>query len=104
MIVDLILKAGIAGGIGARLTLQHDRAAVRHDQAGPDQQDTRLRERNLAVIDADQPRPLRYEKETPGRAVVDVFGDLGRDLAGQVRADTRNKCRRNDIACLDGIG
>ena len=84
MIVDVVLKTGIAGGIGARLTLQHDRAAVRHDQAGPDQQDARLPERNLAVIDADEPRPLRNEKEAPGRAVVDILGHLGRDLA---RAD-----------------
>ena len=77
MIVDLILKSRITGGVGARLTFQHDRAAVRHDQAGPDKQDTRLTERDLAVIDADQSGPLRYEKETPGRTVVDVFGDLG---------------------------
>lgn len=69
MIVDLILKSCIAGGIGARLTLQHDRAAVRHNQAGPDQQDARLPERNLAIIDANQPGPLRNEEETPGRAV-----------------------------------
>jgi hypothetical protein len=33
MVVDLVLEAGIAFGIGARLALQHDRAAVRHDQA-----------------------------------------------------------------------
>jgi hypothetical protein len=60
-------------------------------QAGPDKQDTRLTERDLAVIDADQSDTLRYEKETPGRTVVDVFGDLGRDLTGQIRADTRDE-------------
>ncbi len=36
--------------------------------------------------------------------VEDVFGDLGRDLAGQIRADTRNQGRRNDIARLQYIG
>src|SRR5882762_8083178 len=59
VIVDLVLEPGIAGGIGARLTLQHDRTAVRHDQASPDQQYTRLRERNLAIINPDQSCPLR---------------------------------------------
>src|SRR6266852_1767209 len=82
MIVDLILKSCITGGIGARLTLQHDRAAVRHDQAGPDQQYTRLPERNLAITDTDHPCTLRYEKETPGWAVEYVFGDLGGDPRG----------------------
>jgi hypothetical protein len=58
MIVHLVFEAGVAGGIGTRLTLQHDRAAVRHDEAGPDQQDTRLPKRDLAIIGTDQPRPL----------------------------------------------
>ena len=62
MIVDLVLEAGITCGVGARLTLQYDRRAVRHDQPGPDQQHARLAERDLAVIDADQARPLRDEK------------------------------------------
>jgi len=79
MIVDLILKAGITGGIGARLTLQHDRAAVRHDQAGPDQQHTRLPKRNLAIIDTYQPRPLWHEKETARGAIEHVLGNLGRE-------------------------
>jgi hypothetical protein len=79
------------------LTIQHDRAAVRHDEAGPDQQDTRLPERNLAIIGTDQPRPLWYEKETARRAIEDVLGNLGRDLAGQIRADPRDKGRRNDL-------
>ena len=79
MIVDLILKSCIAGGIGTRLTFQHDRAAVRHDQARPDQENTRLVERNLAVIDTYQPRARRYEKETPGRAIENLLGYLGRE-------------------------
>jgi len=79
MIVDLILKSCIAGGIGARLTLQYDRAAVRQDKAGPDQQHPRLSERYLAITDTDEPRTLRYEKETPRRTVEDAFGDLRRE-------------------------
>jgi hypothetical protein len=59
VVVDLVLKASVTGVIGPGLTLQHDGATARHDQAGPDQQDTRLAERNLAVVDADQPGPLR---------------------------------------------
>jgi hypothetical protein len=79
MIVHLVLEAGVTGGIGTRLTLQHDRAAVRHDQAGPDQQDTRLTEGDLAIVNADQSCPLRYEKETARRAIEDVLGNLGRE-------------------------
>ena len=32
--------------------------------------------RNLTVIDTDQPRPLRNKNKAPGRAVVNVFGNL----------------------------
>ncbi|MBB4630710.1 hypothetical protein GGQ98_000313 [Sphingosinicella soli] len=35
MIVDAVLKAGIALGIGTGLTLENDRASVREDQAVP---------------------------------------------------------------------
>jgi hypothetical protein len=79
MIVHLVLEAGVTGGIGTRLTLEHDRAAVRHDEAGPNQQHTRLTKCDLAIIDTYQPGPLRHEKEMPGRAIEDVFGDLGRE-------------------------
>jgi hypothetical protein len=84
MIVNLVLKAGITRGIRARLALQHDRAAVWHDQASPDQEDTRLPERDLAIIDAYQSGPLRHEKEATGRAIENVFRNLRRDLAGQI--------------------
>ena len=47
MIIDPILKAGIARGVGAGLTFQHDRSAIGHDQAGPYQKHTRLTERRL---------------------------------------------------------
>src|SRR5260370_6936174 len=50
MIVDLILETGKTRGIGARLTLQHDRAAIRHDQAGPDQHPTRLTHAHPAIV------------------------------------------------------
>ena len=38
VIVDLVFKAGVAFGIRAGLTLEDDRAPVRHDQAIPDQE------------------------------------------------------------------
>jgi hypothetical protein len=41
------------------LSLQNDRTTIRHDQATPNQQDARLAERDLAVVDADQARSLR---------------------------------------------
>jgi hypothetical protein len=62
MIIDPILKTGITGGVGAGLALKHDRAAIGHDQTGPDQQHTGLTERNLAVIDPYQTRPLRAKR------------------------------------------
>src|SRR5438105_10398188 len=53
VVVDLVLKTGIALSIGTRLPLQDDRTAVWHDQSGPDQEDARLAERDLAVVHAD---------------------------------------------------
>lgn len=58
MIVDLILETCIAAGVDAGLTLQHNRSAIGHDQAGPDQQHTGLAERNLAVVDPNQASTL----------------------------------------------
>jgi hypothetical protein len=37
VIVDLILETGISAGVRTLLPFQHDRATVRHDQAGPHQ-------------------------------------------------------------------
>ena len=65
MIVDPILKTGIAGSVGAGLTLQHDRSAIGHDQAGPYQKHTRLTERDLAVVDPDQSCALRDKTSPP---------------------------------------
>ena len=54
MIVDLILETGVAFGISTGLTLQNDGAAIGEDEARPDQQQARLPERDLTVVDADQ--------------------------------------------------
>lgn len=58
MIVDSILQARVAGRIGAGLAFEYDRGPVRQNQAGPDQKNARLTERNLTVVDADEARPL----------------------------------------------
>ena len=63
VIVDLILEAGVSCRIGTRLALEHDRATVRHDQPGPDQEHARLPEGDLAIIDPDQPRALGNQAE-----------------------------------------
>lgn len=42
VIIDLVLETGIASRIRACLALQNNRATVRYDQAGPDQEDARL--------------------------------------------------------------
>src|SRR5579883_306045 len=74
--VDLVLEAGIAFGIGAGLTLQNDRAAVRHDQAIPYEKGTRLPESDLRIVLPDQARALRDQKDLSRWAVIDIFRHL----------------------------
>src|ERR1700677_2973343 len=50
VVIDLVFQAGIALRIGARLALEHDRPAIRHDQPVPDQQGARLAESDLRVV------------------------------------------------------
>ena len=54
VVVDLIFKASISGGVGARPALKHDRTSVRHHETGPNQKHAGLPERDLAIIDPDQ--------------------------------------------------
>src|SRR5579884_1503649 len=82
MVVDLVLEAGIALRVGARLTLQNDRAAVRHDQAIPDEERTCLPESDLRIVLADEARALGDQKYLARWAVIDVFRHLRGDLAG----------------------
>ena len=65
VIVDAVLQTGVALGVGAGLPLQHDRPAVRHDEAVPDQQHAALTEGDLVVVLADQPRALRDQQMRP---------------------------------------
>ena len=60
--INLVLEAGIAGGIGRRQILDHDGIAVRQDDAGPDQQRAFLSERNDVVILADEAGALRDQE------------------------------------------
>jgi hypothetical protein len=50
MIVDVILKPGVALGVRARLALQNDRVAARHDDPCPDQQHTALPKSDGGVV------------------------------------------------------
>src|SRR5208337_4401493 len=47
VVIDLVLEPGISLGVGARLPLQDDRLAVRHDEAVPDQERAGLAEGDL---------------------------------------------------------
>src|SRR5947208_720982 len=85
MVVGLILKAGKALRVGAGQAFQHDRAAIRHDESGPDQQDAVLPERDLAIVSADELRALWNKEISSGRAVIDVLGHLGRDRQPETR-------------------
>ncbi len=53
MIIDAILKAGVAAGVRARQALQNDRTAARQDQAVPDKQPPALAEGHAIIILAD---------------------------------------------------
>ena len=58
MIIDLVLEPGIAFGVSTRLTFEHNGTAVRKDETSPDEENARLPERDLTVVDADQLRSL----------------------------------------------
>ena len=62
MIVDLVLETGIAFGVGARLTFEHDGATIGKDEPSPDEENARLPERDLTVVDADELGALRNEQ------------------------------------------
>jgi len=62
MMVDLILETRKALRVRARLALQDDRAAIRHDEPCPDEQDAVLPERDLAIVSADKLRALWNEE------------------------------------------
>jgi hypothetical protein len=62
MMIDLVLKPSISPGVSTRLPLKDDRSAIRHNQARPDQEDARLAEGNLAVVDPYQARALRTKR------------------------------------------
>jgi hypothetical protein len=80
MVIDAVLKSGKASAIGTRLAVKQDRAAIGQDQPVPSEQHPVLAERYVRIIFADQPRTLRDEQDTPGRAVIDILGHLGGDL------------------------
>jgi hypothetical protein len=103
MIIDAILKPGIAFGVRAGLAFQHDRAAVREDQPVPDEQDAPLAEADAAVILADDAGALRHEQDLARRAVVDVLRHLRGDLAGQIGTDAGDERGGNHGAGLKHI-
>src|SRR5262249_4279406 len=76
LIVELVAKTGLARGVRSFLPLQSDRATIRHDQARPHQERSRLPKRDLAVIDSDQACSLRNEFGSAGWAVKNILGDL----------------------------
>jgi len=104
VIVDPILKAGIAGCVGARLALKHDGASVRHEQTGPNQEHARLPERDLAIVYPDQSSALWDQSSSTCGRVIDVFGDLRGDLARQIGADPSDESGWNSRPCLDHEG
>ena len=82
--------------VGRRHVVELDRGAVRKNDPLPDQQRAPLPESDDAVIAADQPRPLRDQDGSPGRAVADILGDLGKDRSGKIGIEPGDQARRND--------
>src|SRR5260370_41094922 len=87
--------------VSAGLALQHDRSSVRHEEPRPDQKHAILPEGDVAVVGADKLRALRDEEIFPGRAVVDVLGDVRGGLSGQIGADPSGGRRRMDLTGLE---
>jgi len=58
MVIDAILKPGIAGSVSTRLAFQHDGAAIGQDQAVPDEEDAALPERRAGIILPENSRSL----------------------------------------------
>src|SRR5260370_30877389 len=87
--------------VGAGLALQDDRSSVGDEEPRPDQKHAILPEGDVAVVGADKLRALRDEEIFPGRAVVDVLGDVRGDLSGQIGADPSGGRRRMDLTGLE---
>src|SRR5690606_10593939 len=104
VVIHAILKPGVTGSVRTRQALQDDGAAAGQDQAIPDQQDAALAEGHTVIILADDARSLRDQQQAAGRAVIDVLGHLGRDLAGQIGTDAGDKRRRDHRPGLKDIG
>jgi hypothetical protein len=86
------------------MALQNDRLAVRHDEAGPNQERSRLAEGDLRVVLAHKAGALRDQKNLPGRAVIDVLGDLGCDPAGEIRTQPGQQRGGDHRTGLENIG
>ena len=56
------------------------------------------------VVLADDAGALRHEENPPGRAVIDVFRDLRRDLSGQIGANAGDQRGRDHRAGLQDVG
>jgi len=106
MIVDPVLQAGRACSVRAGRAFQHNGATIRKDEAGPDEEQAALPRCDAAVVFSQQARALRNQQVSPGRAVVDVSSHLGRDLAGEVRAQAGDQGGRDgvDIAHPEQVG
>src|SRR5207244_6080644 len=83
VMVDLILETRKALCVRTGLAFQHNRAAIRHDESRPDEQDSVLPEGDLAIVYADELRALWNEEISPGRAVIDILRHLGSNLTGE---------------------
>lgn len=90
--------------LGCGLAFEHDRTAIGEDQPVPGEQHAVLSKLNIGFIVANQPRALRDEQDAPGRAVIDILGDLRRDQARQVRTDAGNQRGGNDRSGQQDVG
>src|SRR5262252_6935565 len=85
------------------MTFEHDGTTIGEDEASPDEENARLPERDLTVVDADQFRSLWDQEVAAGWAVIHILGGLTGDLAEQVGADAGQEGCRDDRTCLHNV-
>jgi len=102
--VDLVLKAGVTGGVTSCEVGKIEFASIwKHDLAPPDHQ-ALLRGDELVRVGADELAALRNQDVTFRHAVFHVLGDAAQHVTGYVGVDSSLERSVDDCAGSDGVG
>lgn len=103
MEINLVRQAGIAGRVGRRDVVDHQRTAIGKHNPLPDDEGATLAERHNAVIAADQTCPLRDQQDAPGsapeyyRAAMRPIDELKTFSAGKAWSDHGADARQDGV-------